>query len=307
MAAVLLVAATGALTACSGSDESLSGARKRLLQDDFDRADQDDDGHVNGDERAAQVQTDFFAMEITGDGVVTMADVHADAQRHGRRPSGRLSDHLGFDGNGDERVEPGEYEQDVTTWFAPMDADGDGSYSWDEVRTFHEDLGSGRRRPTTTTAGSASSDPVAATFFAAAGVSLLVAVRTRERRRLALHGGITVVTAVAVLHLLAGAAPARASAVYNDTERRWDVVFTCGVFCAEVWTDVGAGASRSRPGQGGQYQMGAGDGGDRSELAVPDHGWSSLVADAGTSRIAWSSYDNDGNLIRRVFIEPSGP
>ena len=311
----LLLLAVLAFSGCGGDggdDTSSSQQAKRpaagdkrgaALERDFARADADRDGAIDKAERSRQIRSDFRDMDLDRNGVVTIEDVALEARRSGppgaERDPGELSDHLPFDGNRDGRITAAEYEAYVLRRVAgPLDRDGDGRTTLEEAKR--------RRLPP--------SEPkrqgawVFPLLLAAAGL----------RRR-------WVVPGLAVLAALTIAAPAGASAIYNQSDQfgkpiSVGVYFECGVFCSNFWR-IQPGKFAARPGKGGSFQ--AWDwpldqdtpGCEFTEHPdLQSHGWVQFIYESGQSvppgrgltKYDWELYGNTGNKVGtyQIGLEP---
>ncbi|MBV9425188.1 MAG: hypothetical protein JOZ98_19930 [Solirubrobacterales bacterium] len=108
------------------------------------------------------------------------------------------------------------------------------------------------------------------------------------------------------------AAPAQASAVYNNTTQSYGMQFDCGLFCGQDFK-VASNDTWGWPGEAGTYRIndqpnGVGCEADDGQVGVPDHGYSVLRSTGpGAKDIVWDDYRADNSVTARgVNIVVSG-
>lgn len=136
----LLLPALGLLLSACGQDalpHSPSTTAAAVHATFFHVADRNGDGVLDAAEIAASLDLDFARLDVNGDGVVTVHDVHnaqqALAPGHVHNPD--LSHHLPYDADDDGVITRAEYRTHKAALVAEMDLDGDGVISFAEYRT----------------------------------------------------------------------------------------------------------------------------------------------------------------------------
>jgi hypothetical protein len=302
--ALLTVAAIALLGAACGSSKSSSkaasttttatAATAKAMTDQvttwFTAADTNHDGRIDQSEADAVITSDFHAMDLNHDDVITMDDITIDvANMKGvPAPPGPISTELPADKDNNGRIDLSEYKQYALEESAPLDPSKDGGVTFDEAVKVRVP---GQVAATTSTTSGVLDGSGGAVAFLLLG-ALAYALWRRPR--------ITA-PALLVVALLAGplaSAPAIASAVYNQTGhgQTYSIDFTCGIFCGNHW-DIPDGQGRSRPGRSGMYtveQLCENTGAD-GQSNTTDHGWSVLGStNAGGTGLQWTDYGNDG-------------
>lgn len=277
-------AATTAKPAAHTVRAAIPAVRVRPM---FEKVDADHDGMISAAEKDAIVKADFARLDRNHDGSVTIDDVKASVvNAKVQRPVDKPLDHyLPFDYDHNGSVDFAEYQRHVEETFGSMDANHDGKYSWEEVRTFY------RPRPSQ---GTVTTRTTKAGVLGGGGAALLLlpfVLGRRVRRAAAVLGTIA-------LFVLGSAVPARASAIYNQTSTTYGVEFNCGIFCGTSW-QVAGNDWDAYPDESGTYTINDGNIGCEDttmdgQVGVTDHGYSELQT-GGYTGLMWYDFDDSGN------------
>ena len=122
--AILAVAAGGIAMAQGGEGRFGAHAFKRL--------DTDRDGRITEAEARGALKAHFSFLDDDGDGAVTRTELRDARERRREMRSAKRFDRL--DGNGDGRIDRGEFEAHATDRFARADQNGDGAITIEEAR-----------------------------------------------------------------------------------------------------------------------------------------------------------------------------
>jgi Ca2+-binding EF-hand superfamily protein len=140
---LLLALLVAGLTSASSQDAQTAakgGCRglAKSVRADFKKLDADDSGRISLKEARRAMVSDFKAMDLNRNGVVTIGDVQAEFDRTGGGTANRpLAKYLPYDGNGNGRITKKEYVGKVRKqMFRPMDSSGDGEVRVGEAVSF---------------------------------------------------------------------------------------------------------------------------------------------------------------------------